>query len=454
MKPSGMDSTFNDSVYDDDRFTSIHAAILFADLENSVMISSVLPGPEYNHLINTFQGAMLEVVHALKSQTQQEGYVAEFHIAGDQLSIFFYDPQEVERNYALDGPEPLVGEERAQAIANSRQINIDIAIAALKAAIQLKNRWLIEAGNMARVVRHYEPFGLAIGLHAGRVHYSLRPDGTRRAEGYTINLAKRIEGFARQGLYSRIMVSQKFHDLIRTCVVKHSQLRSRIFFHRHEMAMELLKGISHGQSVYELKFYHRIGVAVPLEVVKLYEIVFAADKANSWAFYQLVVHYIYQAKNWPRVLELANIASVIHPRDEMVHYVLSKYYFEVGNLEMSMRYAENALRLNDGFDLAHEQLALIAHQLEDKEQQIFHLREATTLSPGSAVNHLNLGLALLETGKMDKGEYHIREALRIYPEYETYPLFTSSIKMMRDTHKLPESMYDLAQDNSAEATAG
>lgn len=453
-KRCSMDNNFNEAVYSDDRYTSIHAAVLFADLENSVMISSVLPGPEYNQLINTFQGAMLEVVHSLQAQTKTEAYVAEYHIAGDQLSIFFYDPTEVERNYLLDGPDPLTGDARAAAIAASRKINTDIAISALKAAIQLKNRWLIEASNMARVVRHYEPFGVAIGLHAGRVHYSLRSDGTKRAEGYTINLAKRIEGFARQGVYSRIMVSQKYHDLIRTCVIKHTQLRSRIFFHQHDMAMELLKGISHGQAVYELKFYHRLGVQVPLEVVTLYEAIFASDKANAWAFYQLVVHYVYQVKEWPRVLELANIASVVHPRDEMVHYVLSKYYFAAGNMEMSQRYAENALRLNDGFDLAHEQLAWIAQQTEDLDAQIYHWREAATLSPGSAVNHLNLGLVLLETGKAEKGDYHVREALRIYPEYKTYPLFSSSLSAMKSAGKLPESMCDLLQDTQAEAAAG
>ena len=131
-----------DSIYDGHEFTSIHAAVLFADLENSVMISSALSGPEYDRLINAFQQTMLELVQALK---EQEYRVVEYHVAGDQLSIFIYDPEEVARNHALDGPEPLQGEARARVVEQCNKVNAELAISALKAAIQLKNRWLVQA---------------------------------------------------------------------------------------------------------------------------------------------------------------------------------------------------------------------------------------------------------------------------------------------------------------------
>jgi class 3 adenylate cyclase len=431
-----------DSIFDGHDFTSIHAAVLFADLENSVMISSALSGPEYDRLINAYQGTMLELVRALEEQGM---HVGEFHVAGDQLSVFFYDPEEVARNYALDGPEPLAGDARRELIRQCRKVNEEIAFCALRAAIQLKNRWLVQEANLERVLRHREPLGLAIGLHYGRVYLTNRPDGTRRAEGFAINFGKRVESCAREGKYSRIMVSQKMRDLIRTSVVKNTQLRQRIFFHRHDVAIELLKGVSRAQAVYELKFYHRIGVHVPQAAIELYESIFAIDHTNVWAYNQLVDYYAFEAHNWERVFELANIASVVHPEDEKIQHDLSKYYFQKGNLDLSREFALEALRLNPSFDLVHEQLAVIASRQEDLAAQIAHCRDAVRLSPSSAVNHFNLGLALLEAGQSDAGEYHVLEAARIYPEYpEAYPAFGESLRRLAETGKLPEPLARLA----------
>lgn len=440
-----------DSVYDSHEYTSIHAAVMFADLENSVMISSALSGPEYDRLINSFQHTMLELVRSLKEQGLR---VEEHHVAGDQLSVFFYDPEEVARNYAMDGPEPVQGAERAEVVEQCHKINQELAITALKAAIQLKNRWLVQEANLERVLHHREPLGLAIGLHCGRVYLTNRPDGTRRIEGYAINLGKRVETCAREGRYSRIMVSQKTRDQIRTSVMKHTQLRQRIFFHRHDLPLELLKGVTRAQALYELKFYHRIGVHVPKEAIELYESIFAIDHTNLWAYNQLADYYAYQTKDWERVHQLANIACVVHPEDEKVQYDLSKYYFHKGNLEMSQEFALEALRLNPSFDLAHEQLAMIASCREDNTA-IDHWRDAVRLSPNSAVNHFNLGLALLDEDQAETGTYHVLEALRIYPGYsQDQAVFTAALAELAEQGKLPERLRDLSRARLDQASAG
>jgi class 3 adenylate cyclase len=440
-----------DSIYDAHEFTSIHAAVLFADLENSVMISSALSGPDYDQLINAFQQTMLELVRALKEHGLRVG---EYHVAGDQLSVFFYDPEEVARNYALDGPEPLKGDERAELIRQCLKVNEELAITALKAAIQLKNRWLVQDANLERVLSHREPLGLAIGLHGGRVYLTNRPDGTRRIEGYAINLGKRVESCAREGKYSRIMVSQTMRDLIRTSVIELAQVRQRIFFHRHDVPLELLKGVSRPQSLYELKFYHRIGVQVPREAIELYESIFALDPTNLWAYNQLVDFYAFTAMDWERVFQLANIASVVHPEDEKVQYDLSKFYYQKGNLDMSQEFALEALRLNPSFDLVHEQLALIASGREDIAAQIAHWRDAVRLSPSSAVNHFNLGLALLEASQAEAGTYHVLEAVRIYPAYmQEHDAFATSLERLMEKDKLPAGLHYLLAAGLDQATA-
>jgi class 3 adenylate cyclase len=439
-----------DAIYDAHEFTSIHAAVMFADLENSVMISSALSGPEYDRLINSFQQTMLELVRSL----QEQGYrVGEYNVVGDQLSVFLYDPEEVARNYALDGPEPVRGAARAALVEQCLKVNQDLAISALKAAIQLKNRWLVQESNLERVLRHREPLGLAIGLHCGRVYLTNRADGTRRIEGYAINLGKRVESCAREGRYSRIMVSQKARDLIRTAVVKHTQLRQRIFFHRHDLPLELLKGVTRAQALYELKFYHRIGLHVPQEAIELYESIFAVDHTNLWAYNQLVDYYAYNTKDWERVSQLANIASVVHPEDEKVQYDLSKYYFQQGNLDMSQEYALEALRLNPGFDLAHEQLALIATGKDDNAGQIAHWRDAVRLSPNSAVNHYNLGLALIYANQTEAGTHHILEAVRIYPDYRQEQIFAEGLARLAEKGELPEQLRELLSERLDQASA-
>jgi class 3 adenylate cyclase len=441
-----------ETVYNSHDYTSIHAAVLFADLENSVMISSALSGPEYDLLINAFQQTMLELVRSLKERGLRVG---EYHVAGDQLNVFFYDPEEVERNYALDGPEPLRGDARAELIRQCLKVNEELAITALKAAIQLKNRWLVQDANLVRVLHHREPLGLAIGLHGGRVYLTNRPDGTRRIEGYAINLGKRVESAAREGGYSRIMVSQNLRDLIRTSVIELAQVRQRIFFHRHDVPLELLKGVSRPQALYELKFYHRIGVHVPEEAVKLYERIFALDPTNLWAYNQLVDYYADQTEDWERVFQLANIASVVHPDDEKVQYDLSKYYFQKGNLDMSQEFALEALRLNPTFDLVHEQLALIARERKDVAALIEHWRDAVRLSPSSAMNHFNLGLALLEAGQAEAGTFHLLEAVRIYPAYMRENAdFAESLAKLMDQGKLPEGLRHLLAAGQNQVAGG
>jgi len=416
-------------------FTQVHAAILFADLENSVMLSSTLRPHEYQRLINDFQTAMLNLVWELEEKSQ---HVGEYHVAGDQFSIFFYDPAEVRRNYKLDGLEPAKDQKRDDLIAESSRINREIVFGGLRAAIQLKNMWLAHNLNLKRVRNKQEPLGLGIGLHAGRVHLCERPDGKRRIEGYAVNMGKRIETCARHGKYSRIMLSQEAHDILRSSVLKHTLLRQRVFFHKHELGEELLKGIIRSQPVYELKFYSRIGIKSPKDVIRQYEALFTHDPTNIWAYYQLFEHYAYEKKDWERILPLAKRAHTVYPEDEKVLLDLSRYYYQQECFDQAQRYAERALELNTSFDLAYEQLAWLAQVRDETVVQREYLSKAASLAPGSPVNHLNLGLVLCQAGEPTEGAYHLLEALKGYPEYPKYPGCLDTLAGLKKDGILPE----------------
>jgi tetratricopeptide (TPR) repeat protein len=272
------------------------------------------------------------------------------------------------------------------------------------------------------------------------VYLCNRPDGQRRIEGYAVNLGKRIEGYSRQGLYSRIMLSQECHDILRGAVVKHTQLRQRIFFHRHMVPLELMKGVAQSQCVYELKFYHRLGITAPGDVYTQYDALFAVDRTNSWAYYQLFDYCAYNLKDWDRAFALAKTAHVANPLDEKVLLDLAKCYLHFGRLRQSANLAEQALQLNDQFDLAHEHLMEIAAKEEDIDAQIALCRNMVRLSPDSPVNNLNLGLTLLTAGRQEEGLYHVLEALRVFPEYPTWPAFAEALRQLDSQGKLPAQL--------------
>jgi tetratricopeptide (TPR) repeat protein len=411
-------------IFDSYDFTAIHAVTLFADLEHSVMMSSAFDLRDYDQLINVFQETMQHLIVMLKAQRMD---VAEANVVGDQCSIFFYDPTEVVDNYCLEGPHAAEGPTRDALLSKCQRRNQELMYGALKAAIQLKNIWLTHPINIERIRQHREALTLGVGLNVGLVHYRSRADGERRIEGHAVNVGKRIETASREGRYSRIMLGQKARDLLRSHIVRHSQLRQRVFFASHEISLDLLKGVIQRHPVYELKFYHRLNVPTSETVYEQYERILNKDRTNVWAYYLLFDHYAYQRGDWGRAYELVKQTQLVYPHDEKVLLDLSKCLLRLGHLEQAKRIAEQALSLNPDFDLVYEELAVIADLQGDAAGQILHMRDALRLSPDSPSNNRNLGLALCSHGCIDEGAYYLVQALMRYPDYITHAGFQESV---------------------------
>jgi len=417
-------------------YTNIHASILFADLEHSVLLSSTENPKDYQQLINAAQSVMLELVETLRQQGMPVG---EFCVAGDQLALFFYDEDEIRRNWLLDGPPALQGEARSTLVAECRKANEALAFCPLSAAIQLKTLWLSQEFNLQRVREHRAPLSLGMGIHFGRVFLCTRPDGRRRIEGYCVNLAKRIESYSRNGQYSRIMLSQEAHNIIRGSIKKHTMLRQRIFFAEHQVGLELLKGVTRSQPVYELKFYSRIGLNLTPAAAGQYETIFGIDPTAIWAYYQLFEYYAYFAQDWHKALALAKAAHLVHADDEKVLLDLSRCYYYLGNPDQAMRFAQQALAVNPQFDLVYEQLAMLADAAADPDAMLDYLSRALSLTPGSPVNHLNLGLAQCERGQAKAGCYNLEQAFLGYPEYLNQADVQADLRRYLDAGWIDES---------------
>jgi tetratricopeptide (TPR) repeat protein len=404
-----------DSVWDGRNYTNIYCAIIFADLENSVQMSRILSPADYDELVDIFQEAMLRTVGELRKQLGLAGI--EFSVAGDQLALFLYDEASVKRNFLLDREPKLGGAERDLIVNDYRQSNENLAYNAALAAVYLKNSWLTTPINVERVVQHREPYGLAIGVHFGKVFLRNRPDGRRRLEGYALNMAKRIESFSRQGRFSRIMFSKDAANIISGLVRGLIQGRQRVFFHRHQVDEEILKGLGRTE-VFELKFIHNVSIVKPTpELAKFFSKLFAHDDTNIWAYYQLSSYYALVSPDWDKAEHLAQKANLAYPDDEKVLLDLSKCYINKNMLDQGKEYCLRALSINPHLDLAYENLALIMDQQHDYAGAVEIARKALILSPLSPINQMNVALALADIAGFDEAVHHFHQAVLSYPEF-------------------------------------
>ena len=110
---------------------------------------------------------------------------------------------------------------------------------------------IIKATKSAKIVRMRDskiPSDLGIGIHTGQVivRTRLSPEGRPRAEGYAINLAKRIEGLSRQGENLKIMISSEIRTLLK---------QFKIDIELSERSTQQFKGILNPVHVYEIIDY-------------------------------------------------------------------------------------------------------------------------------------------------------------------------------------------------------
>lgn len=411
-----LDIELPEDVWDGREYTNIYCAILFADLEGSVQISRIASPADYDQLIDEFQSAMLRAIEELRKTLDLPRL--DISLAGDQLAVFFIDEKAVQFNWLLDREPRLQGAERKRVVQAYARSNADLTLAALKAAVYLKSSWLANPLNIERISQHREPVGLALGVHADKVFLRNRADGKRRVEGFTVNLAKRVESFSRHGKYSRIMFSQNAANTIRGMVLKHTQLRQRIFFHRHVLDSDQLKGLGRTE-IFELKFFHLIGIPEASErMIELYDKILSHDPTYIWAYYQLSAHYA-RKKDYVHLERLARRAFLIYPQDEKILFDLGLYYLHNDMLGQATRYFQQALEINPDLDLAHEYLAYVYDIRHDFAAAADNARSALLLSPGSPTSQMNLGLALCDLQEYDEAAHHLSNAFDLYPDYLT-----------------------------------
>jgi class 3 adenylate cyclase len=411
----------------------INATILFIDLMNSVALSSSLSLWDYNKLINEFQETQRQVLDEI-----EELYpVGEFYLGGDQLAVFFYDPTqavELERD-----------EGAAQAVRNRTLYG------ALRMAVAVKNAWISHPRNLARLEGDQTVLDLSIGINSGNVVIERRGDGQARIEGFAINLAKRVQGYARYGRYCKIMLSKSAYDTYRGIVVQHVMLKQRAFFEVWTPQEGSLKGLPPGTEVHELKFFHRLsGFGIAPDSVGTYERIFQRDPTNLWAYTNLINYFLYNTEDHSRAREIAERALYSNPGNEKIYYDLAILYLQCKDYELARQYCRECLHLNTQMDIAYDLLSELEMLTNgDVGRALEHISRALALSPGCATYQINMAALLKRNGMEQAAQQHYDRAVELFPgiaqedpdaasAFETQPQEQQRVRRDRKAIPTPE----------------
>jgi len=390
----------------------VDVTILFADLMNSVAISAVLDFWAYDKLIAEYQKHLLEAVAQAGDLP-----IAEKYVAGDQLALFFYDPEQVERNEEIQ-QLPEKSPEREEILARSRASADNALFGALRTAILLKNSWLTSPLNMERVSAKHLPFDVGIGIHRGVCVLRERGDGVKRIEGYAINFAKRIEGYSRTGRVTQVMLSRTATQHLRFVRRKYVVMRQRLGFIPYVPEYGELKGLQAGLQLFELKFFHRLGILPPPDRIGVFERLLRMDPKNVWAYQMAVEHYAYRAGELDTAKELALMAREARPDSEKVHYDLATIARDKGEFREALFFAERARAINPDWDLVYGLLADVEKSGGGSAQKALEFqRQAHALCPDSAQRCWDLGEAYLEAGDREAAARYIGRAIELFPDY-------------------------------------
>jgi tetratricopeptide (TPR) repeat protein len=289
---------------------------------------------------------------------------------------------------------------------------------ALRLAISFKNSWISQRRNMDRLAGDQPVLDVGVGINTGNVILQERGDGKLRIEGYAINFAKRMQGFARHGRFCKIMFSKQAYETFRGIVIQHAMLKQRAFFEPWTPQEGLLKGLAPGTQVFELKFFHRLaGFSIPAQNVGTFERIFERDPTNIWAYTNLINFYLYEDNGAEAAREIVQRALYCNPDNEKVYYDLALLHYQRQEYDLARTYGAYCLRLNDQMDIAYDLLCDIEIATDGPLERILeYTSKALALTPGSAAYHLSMAEALMRSGQKEAALRHYHTAQSIYPQ--------------------------------------
>lgn len=222
------------------------ATIMFVDLIGSSEVASLWKLDDYqDEYLDEYHTALNEALKYHKLDTKQNENInddfMDWAIRGDEL-------------YFIIASKQSNSEEKNGKSESTQSIRKDI-ITAFSLALGIKFRWLFnEKTGIERLKDLKAPFEIAIGINTGKIILEQDdeadpggPDALVHAEGYAINLAKRVESESRKGDLSNIFVSENSYGF-------YSDIGGENILRFKQQDKSVLKGISGNVRIYEMIF--------------------------------------------------------------------------------------------------------------------------------------------------------------------------------------------------------
>jgi tetratricopeptide (TPR) repeat protein len=280
---------------------------------------------------------------------------------------------------------------------------------ALDIAIQLKREVFLSRFNRSRQGRSF--FDVGIGIHYGRVVLKQHPSAgwtgrTFNAEGYSINLTKRVEGYSRNGTFSKIMVSKRFAELVTTPMILSKRL---------DVA---LTGIYGAFPVYELQVYGNIDEPeyapnVAREDIDYYVAALENSGYDIWLSLMVARHY-YDEEDYPTAEKYYNAAIERYPAFAVGYRYLGRNFYRQNKFREARQALERACELEPLSSKAHNFLAVTLRRLKEYSLAFEHHEKATKFEPKSPYAYNSFAYTIAEAwhGHHERERYDLAKARR------------------------------------------
>ncbi|MHB9022682.1 MAG: adenylate/guanylate cyclase domain-containing protein [Armatimonadota bacterium] len=345
------------------------ATIMFVDVRNSSEISNVLSLEDYDAFINEFQVLARDAVeNRLAEINPTDLRDIEYSIRGDELFFINY-----------------VGTDEEALLRNIETI--------MHIAFDLKRKWMFSSTNRKRIAQGKMIDDIGMGIHIGEVIVGHHPgrDFPRTAEGWAINLTKKIEGLSRKGNYSKIMVSEGvFRRARRTALRVYFTPRSTVWF----------DGIGRYLPVYEVKGYKLPSTAQSTdEEFELLQRAFLNNPCDLWLG-SMVGAVLYQRGNFRGAMEFYRDTLEIEPTYVPGLFSLALCSYHLGDIDRAAEICQEALRHEPDYTDAHYLLGLYYARTGDFAREVAAYQHALLIDPSQGPPRLNMVESLLLQGKV------------------------------------------------------
>jgi len=323
-----------------------HAVMLFADIMNSSQLSDSLTVEEYYSVVQEFRTCSEGVVSDVLRRYQIRSRDVEWSSVGDELKVFCV-PEEAPPDRML-----------SQKLAHAALCLIDLAF-------RLKIAWLASSTNSSRLKEHKAPVDLGVGIHAGPVMVRYRGE-VPVCDGYSINLAKRIEGKSREGHGCRIVMSHAVNLLLEVVGRPRGPSAGTICGEMHGSEM---KGISEPPRIFEVVQFDLVEPCVLRQAL--------ADLDES---------------RRRGLLDLASRAIETSRQTTWYGLLCIAILQELGDIQRAVGLAEQMLAQDENFSLCRFLGAVYADG--NAYRAVMFNRRALRLEPNDYMAQFNLAVAL------------------------------------------------------------